>query len=181
MNPLAPVTGLIDATEDLLGHSPHPAIVSVPIGAWVVSNVCDGWALAAGDRRLDDAARWSMGIGLASAAVAAVTGLRDYSAIPTDRPSHPVATTHALGNKVVLTLYGTSFLLRVRDHEAGRRPSLAARALSLAGAGMATYAAWLGGRLVEEFGEAVQPVMDRLSEEEHGESRHKPTLQGSRR
>jgi hypothetical protein len=26
MDPVAPLTGLIDRTEDLIGHSPHPAI-----------------------------------------------------------------------------------------------------------------------------------------------------------
>ena len=37
-----PITKAIDKTEELLGHSPHPAIVAVPIGAWTVSVVCDG-------------------------------------------------------------------------------------------------------------------------------------------
>src|SRR5207244_4390895 len=68
MNPIAPVTGLIDKTEELIGHSPHTAIVSVPIGAWAVSNVCDGLALLSGDDRYDDAARISMAVGLLGAA-----------------------------------------------------------------------------------------------------------------
>ena len=41
MDPIAPIIGLIDKTEELLGHSPHPAIVALPIGAWSVSNVSD--------------------------------------------------------------------------------------------------------------------------------------------
>jgi hypothetical protein len=32
MDPLTPVTDLIDQAEELLGHSPHPAIVGLPIG-----------------------------------------------------------------------------------------------------------------------------------------------------
>ena len=47
-----PITKVVDKTEELLGHSPHPAIVTVPLGAFVVSNVCDGIALADGDRRV---------------------------------------------------------------------------------------------------------------------------------
>ena len=54
MDPLAPVTGLIDRAEDLLGHSPHPAVIAVPLGAWTVSCVCDGLALLTGDRQYDD-------------------------------------------------------------------------------------------------------------------------------
>src|SRR5258708_1441703 len=64
MDPISPVTTLIDKAEELLGHSPHPAIVALPLGAWTVSNVCDGLALATGDDRYDDAARVSMAIGL---------------------------------------------------------------------------------------------------------------------
>ena len=61
--------GAIDAVEGFLGHSPHPAVVAVPIGAWTVSNVCDGLALATGNERYDDVARVSMAVGLAGAAV----------------------------------------------------------------------------------------------------------------
>jgi len=160
MDPIAPVTGFIDWTEKLLGHSPHPAIVTVPIGAWTVSNVCDCLAMATDDDRYDDAARVSMAIGLIGAAGSIVTGVRDYSAIPQDRPSHDVATAHALGNAVVGTLYATSYVLRVRSHADGRPTSLMARALALTGGALSLYTAWLGGVLVEEYGEAVKPVMD---------------------
>jgi uncharacterized membrane protein len=164
MDPISPVTGLIDKTEELLGHSPHPAIDAIPIGAWSVSNVCDGLALATGDDRYDDAARVSMAIGLIGAAGSIVTGLRDYSFIPKDRPSHDIATTHALGNALVGTLYATSYILRVRAHEEGRRPSLLARTLGIAGGALSLYTAWLGGVLVEEYGEAVKPVMKEMDD-----------------
>lgn len=166
MNPLAPITNLLDQTEEFLGHSPHPAIVALPLGAWTVSNVADGMALVTGDESYDNVARVSMGIGLAGAAGAAITGIRDYGFIPSDRPSHDVATTHALGNTVVGTLFATSFLLRLRDHQAGRPTSLLARSLALAGGGLSLYTAWLGGKLVQEYGEAVKPVMETMAEEE---------------
>lgn len=165
MDPISPITGLIDKTEELLGHSPHPAIVTFPIGALAVSNICDGLALATGNDRYDDAARVSMAIGLITAAGAVLTGLRDYSYIPKERPSHDVATTHGLGNALVGTLFASSYLLRVRAHDEGRRPSLLARTLGIAGGALALYTAWLGGVLVEEYGEAVKPVMDREDDE----------------
>ncbi len=120
-----PISLVIDKTEELLGHSPHPAIVAVPLGAWTVSNVCDGLALATGERAYDDAARISMAVGLVGAAGAAVTGLRDYSFIPKDRPSHEVATTHGLGNALATSLMTASFILRLSDH--GPRLSRPAR------------------------------------------------------
>ena len=57
-----PISYVVDRTEELLGHSPHPAIIAVPLGAWAVSNVCDGLALATGDSTYDDAARISMAL-----------------------------------------------------------------------------------------------------------------------
>lgn len=170
--PIAPITGLIDKTEELLGHSPHPAVVGVPIGAWTVSNVCDALALVTGDDRYDDVARVSMGIGLVGAAVSVVTGLRDYSYIDPDKPSHDVATAHGLGNAVVGTLFTASYLMRSRDHQRGERPGLLTRALALAGGGLALYTAWLGGVLVENYGEAVKPVMEHQDEGQGHDGAH---------
>src|SRR5690349_9265097 len=101
-----PITKAIDKTEEILGHSPHPAIVAVPLGAWTVSILCDGLGLLTGNEEYDDVARVSMAIGLVGAAGAVMTGLHDYGYIPEDRqPSHAVATTHGLGNAVVGSLF----------------------------------------------------------------------------
>ncbi len=169
----------IDKVEELMGHSPHPAIVAVPLGAWAVSNVCDGLAMLTGDDTYDDAARLSMAVGLAGASVAVVTGIRDYAKIPKDRPSHDVATAHGLGNAVVSTLFGISYIMRMKAHAEGRRTSLPARVLAIAGGGLMLYTGWLGGKLVEEMGESVYPAMEKIeqdeleqsSEEAHGRER----------
>jgi uncharacterized membrane protein len=176
LDPIDPIVGLVDKTEELLGHSPHPAIVAVPIGAWTVSNVCDGLALLTGNKRYDDAARLSMAVGLVGAVGAVVTGLRDYSHIPKERPSHAIATKHALGNSVVGTLFATSYIIRVRDQNAGRPTSMLARVLGIAGGGLSLYTAWLGGVLVEEHGEGVKPVMQRMEsgDESRGRERLAP-------
>src|SRR4051794_40190223 len=139
-----PISAAVDKTGELLGHTPHPAIVTLPLGAWAFSNFCDGMGLITGEEKYDDAARLSMAVGLVGAAGAAITGLRDYSKIPVDRPSHEVATTHALGNSVVASLFVTSYIMRVRAERDGRPPSVAARLLALAGGGLSLYTGWLG-------------------------------------
>jgi uncharacterized membrane protein len=174
-----PISFAIDRTEELLGHSPHPAIVSVPLGALAVSNVCDGLAMATGEQAYDDAARISMAVGLIGAAGAAMTGLRDYSDIPMDRPSHDFATTHGLGNALATSLVAASFVLRIKDHAVGRRASQASRLLALAGGGISLYTAWLGGKLVHEMGEPVRPFEQELSEkkwDEEDEGRRRERL-----
>jgi uncharacterized membrane protein len=174
-----PLVGLIDKTEEKLGHSPHPMIVALPLGAWCVSQTCDFLGLVTRDRSYDDAARISMGIGLVGAAGAVLTGLRDYSSIPRERPSHEVATRHALWNGVVGTLFTASYLLRQRNRASGRRTSLLARLLGWPGGSLALYTAWLGGELVEKYGEAVKPVMDQLekAKEKTAGKRQQPRLQ----
>ncbi len=152
-----PITYTIDRIEDLMGHSPHPAIVAVPIGAYTVSNICDGLASVTGDQSYDDAARISMAIGLLGAVAAAVTGFRDYSRIPRERgEAHEVATSHGLGNAVATSMMAASYILRVRDHADNREASITSRALALGAGTLTLYTAWLGGKLVQELGEGVK-------------------------
>jgi hypothetical protein len=80
----------------------------------------------------------------------------------------PIRAFHFI---VVVTMLGrtrhaASYILRVRNPQAGRPTSLLARTLAFAGGGLALYTAWLGGKLVEQYGEAVKPVRDKLSEDE---------------
>ncbi len=162
-----PISYVIEKIEELIGHTPHPAIVAVPLGAWTVSNVCDGIAATTGSREFDDAARISMGIGLVGAVGAALTGFHDYAKIPRDRPSHEVATTHGLGNALATTLMTASYVLRTIDHERGNRPGVATRLLALSAGGLSVYTGWLGGKLVEEMGEGVNPMYGRVGVQEH--------------
>lgn len=175
MDPVSMVSQGIDKVEEFLGHSPHPAIIGLPVGAWAVSNVCDVMGMLGGGQPCDDTARLSMGIGLVGAVGAVVTGLRDYSYIPKDRqPNHDIATRHALGNAVVGSLFAASYVLRALDYQAGRRPGLGARLLGLAGGGLMLYTAWLGGKLVEELGEGVKPMMEQMDQKEQGRKKEEP-------
>jgi uncharacterized membrane protein len=170
---------LMNKGEELLGHSLHPAIVNVPLGAWTVSNVCDTMALATEDDTYDDSARVSMAVGLVGAAGAALTGLHDYSYIPRTRePSHTIATRHALGNAVVGVLFATSYIMRVREYGAGQRTSLTARLLAYAGGGLMAYTGWLGGKLVQEQGESVKPIIRQQEEQMRRERSTMPSHAG---
>ena len=109
--------------------------------------------------------------------VRVVTGLRDYSYIDPGKPSHDTATAHALGNAVATSLFTASYMMRQRDRGAGRPTGFLARVLALTGGGLSLYTAWLGGVLVQEYGEAVKPVMDHpegFDDEGHGRGRLSP-------
>jgi len=134
---------LKDALHGLwLGHPLHPALTDLPVGAWITAAALDTFE-ALGDRKeLGPGADAAVGIGLAGAAGAALSGLTDWSA--TDGAARRAGFVHALLNGTVMLLYLGSLLARRRgDRGAGR-------ALAFSGLGIATVSAWIGGQLVSE-------------------------------
>ncbi|MDQ6941009.1 MAG: Rieske 2Fe-2S domain-containing protein [Candidatus Eremiobacteraeota bacterium] len=86
-----------------LGHSLHPAITDVPIGAWTAALALD----LLGEPR---GARIAVGVGLLGALGAAATGLTDL----TDTYGKPrrLGVVHAALNGAATLLYGASWLAR---------------------------------------------------------------------
>jgi nitrite reductase/ring-hydroxylating ferredoxin subunit/uncharacterized membrane protein len=121
-----------------LGHPLHPALTDIPLGAWTAALVLD--ASSSRDRGLARAADVAIGVGIAGATSAAVTGLTDWQHTVGD--DRRVGVGHALLNTAALALYGTSLALRCRGV---RGPG---RSLAALGFVVATGAAYLGGTLV---------------------------------
>ena len=127
-----------------LGHPAHPMLTDLPIGAWTSAMTLD----VLGGKEAQPAADLLIGVGVLSTLPTAVTGLSDLADV-TEPEERSVGVAHALGNLTTLTLYGLSWVMRRR----GRRGL--GNALSLAGAGLATASAYLGGHLV--YRQAVGP------------------------
>jgi nitrite reductase/ring-hydroxylating ferredoxin subunit len=126
-----------------LGHTLHPVLTDGPIGAWVWASVLD----ATGGRRSEDGARALVGWGILAALPTAATGLSDYA--DTFGPERRVGIAHAGLNAVALTLYGASWAARRRGSTG------AGKALALAGLGVASIGAYLGGHLSLDMGVGV--------------------------
>ena len=121
-----------------LGHPLHPVFTDVPLGAWTTALALD--AAAGEDAGMRRAATFAMGIGLAGAAGAAITGLTDWS--ETDGQSRRSGLIHGLLNVTATTLFAAAFAQRRRDsHDGGRSCAWAGYAIALG-------AAYLGGDLV---------------------------------
>jgi nitrite reductase/ring-hydroxylating ferredoxin subunit/uncharacterized membrane protein len=121
-----------------LGHPLHPVFTDVPLGAWTTALALD--AAANGDRGMKQAATFAMGVGLAGAMGAAVTGLTDWS--ETDGQARRTGLLHGLMNIAATTLFATAYVLRRNDsHDGGRKCAWAGYAVALG-------AAYLGGDLV---------------------------------
>src|SRR5688500_17935778 len=65
------------------GHPLHPALVAVPIGAWVASFVFDIASHVAQRPFLVEGSRWLIALGVIGALAAAMVGFLDLFAIPT--------------------------------------------------------------------------------------------------
>jgi uncharacterized membrane protein len=121
-----------------LGHPLHPVFTDLPIGAWTTALALD--VAANGDPGMRRAATFAMGVGLAGAMGAAVTGLTDWS--ETDGRSRRAGLIHGLLNLTATTLFATAFGLRRKDsHDGGRKCAWMGYAIALG-------AAYLGGDLV---------------------------------
>ena len=121
-----------------LGHPLHPVLTDIPLGAWTVAIVLDVKGGRNGHE--DRAADAAIGVGLAGAVGAAVTGLTDWQHTSSDE--RRLGLVHGLLNISAATLYATSLALRLR----GART--AGRTIGALGFTVSMGAAYLGGNLV---------------------------------
>jgi nitrite reductase/ring-hydroxylating ferredoxin subunit/uncharacterized membrane protein len=134
-----------------LGHSVHAALTDVPVGVFTLAIIFDVLDLR-------PAADVAVGFGLLAMAAAAVAGLADYT--DTDGQPRTVATVHATLMIVALVVYLVSFALRLAAPEGDR---LAAIVVGLAGYGVITIGAWVGGEVVYALGNMVNRHAGRFS------------------
>lgn len=129
-------------------------LVFFPLGLLVSSVAFDALALATKKKDYAKTAHKMIGGGVLTGLVAAATGLVDYFAIPSGTRAKRIGTSHAVGNVVLLALFGASWQLRRENPENPPRPALG---LSVAGLLLGNLTAWLGGELVYRLGVGVDP------------------------
>ncbi|HLQ28642.1 MAG TPA: Rieske 2Fe-2S domain-containing protein [Ktedonobacteraceae bacterium] len=133
-----------------LGHSVHPLLTDVPLGAWSATMLLDLATLNDESEGLANGADLSLGLGLLGAVGAAVTGVTDWSDL--DGTDRRVGLMHGLLNGSITVMYLVSLLLR----RTGQRRA----GIALASAGYLTslFSAYLGGELVFAKGVGVNHV-----------------------
>ena len=118
-----------------LGHAAHPFLTDLPLGAWMSAVVLDV-SRVPGSRA---AARRLVGFGVLAAVPSVLSGLAELAAV--DRSGRRVGVVHASANAVALSLFTASYRSRREGHDDR------GAALALAGAGLASFAGYLGGPL----------------------------------
>jgi uncharacterized membrane protein len=136
------------------GHPLHPALVAVPIGAWIASLVFDIASHLVGDPAfLTQGSRWLIGLGVLGALAAAMVGFLDLFAIPTGTRAFRLALLHMSINLAVTVAYAIGFV--IRGHSGTGPVGAAALALSAVALAALAVSGYLGGELAYRYGVRV--------------------------
>jgi uncharacterized membrane protein len=137
----------------VLGHAAHPILIVFPLGLLATSVIFDVLCAATHNPQFPVVAYWMIAAGVIGGLVAAVPGFVDWLAIPKDTRAKRIGLYHAIGNDIMLILFGISWWLRrgTPNHE----PDTLAFALSVIAVLLALFTGWLGGELIERLGMSV--------------------------
>jgi uncharacterized membrane protein len=138
----------------------HPALVHFPIALVPTALVADTLGRIMDSEPLMETGRRLMPIAAASAALAGVFGLIAQESVKTDERSDPILTTHRNLNAALVVATAAMATKRARRS----KPGLGYLLMGAAGTATMVYSAYLGGRMVYEFGVGVSPA-DGLIEE----------------
>ena len=129
----------------IAGHPLHPMLIVFPLGLLATAVAFDIAALISTDNSWFNISFWIMAAGILGGLLAALPGLIDWVAIP----SNTRAKWHGDGNVAMVVLFAMSWSLRRGN--AGV-PSSGALMLSFLGLVLALITGWLGGRIGRSFG-----------------------------
>jgi uncharacterized membrane protein len=131
-------------------HPIHPALVPVPIGAFVLALIGDIAHASTGDAFWYRFAFVAIGVGIVTALLAAIFGAIDYFGVPMGAPAARLATRHLILNLVAVALYAVSFFLRRHGGALNTPQWTPAMGLAIAGILVLGVSGWIGGKLAYE-------------------------------
>jgi uncharacterized membrane protein len=134
----------------IASHPLHPMLITIPVGLFIFSLICDLIALFANDPNIWlIVAFFTMVGGFIGALIAAVPGAIDLISIQESRIK-TIGLTHMALNLIAVTLYAVNIWLRVE----GTKTS-SPLVLSLIAVGLLAVSAWLGAEMVHKHGVGV--------------------------
>lgn len=153
--PKRPASEPVTALAGPVGHPLHPALIPVPIGAWVAALVFDIGSYAVSDPSfLVRGATWLVAIGVLGALAAAGVGALDLLAIPTGTRAFRVGLTHAGVALAATVVFAVDLLVR-RGIDQTEPVGAVPLALSIAGVVVIGVGGYLGGSLAFRYGVRV--------------------------
>lgn len=138
------------------GHPYHPMLVTVPIGAWLISLGFDiASHVAHPPGFLTRGSEWLIAIGVAGAILAGTAGFLDLATIPPGTRAFRTACVHMFINVTLIMAYAVNFGLRYRTYGHGSPVSDNLILLSMACVLALAVSGYLGGKLTYRYGVRV--------------------------
>jgi uncharacterized membrane protein len=139
-----------------LGHPLHPAIVHVPIGAWLVTAVVDIAGRHAPARgTLPLIGLYCVAVGLIGALLAVPTGVADWTSIKKERPAWKLGLYHMALNALAAVVWAANFGLRFKTFSDPQPITTAIVATSVIGALLVLVSGYIGTLMVFDHGVSV--------------------------
>jgi len=134
----------------IASHPLHPMLITIPVGLFVFSLICDVIARFAPDPNIWlIVAFFTMVGGFIGALIAAVPGAIDLLSI-NQQKIKTIGLTHMALNLVAVTLYAVNIWMRVQGTN-----STTPLILSIISVGLLAVSAWLGAEMVHRYGVGV--------------------------
>ena len=138
------------------GHPYHPMLVTVPIGAWVISLGFDiASHVASKPAFLTEGSEWLIAVGVVGAIAAGLVGFLDLAVIPARTRAFRTACTHMCINVTLIVAYCVDFGLRYPSYSRGSPVNGKMIALSLGCVIALAVSGYLGGKLTYRYGVRV--------------------------
>src|SRR5262245_3671041 len=134
----------MESRAKIFGHAVHPILIVFPLGLLATAVVFDWIGWGTGNGKWLEISFWMIAAGIIGGLAAALFGLIDWLAIPSDTRAKTIGLWHGLGNVVVMALFGVSWLLRLPNPP---YPAAFQVMLSLSDPVVASVAVWLGRRV----------------------------------
>jgi uncharacterized membrane protein len=133
------------SSANLMGHPLHPILITLPIGLFAATFLCDLVFWLGGNAAFATAGVWLLGFGILAAAAAAIAGLIDFLGGNRIRNISD-AWHHAVGNVILVLVQLFSFYWRYRNGTSAVVP--VGLTLSAIAVLIMMYTGWKGGELV---------------------------------
>jgi uncharacterized membrane protein len=138
----------------IAGHPIHPMLVTIPIGLWIFSLVCDVVFATTGDAVWHTTAYLTLGGGIVGALLAAVPGLIDLLTLH-EGAERRTGVLHMVLNLAIVAVQGVNFWIRSMSEYSFP----VVLGISVVAVGALVVSGWLGGHLVHVLG-VTQPHRD---------------------
>ena len=105
----------MESRVKLLGHPVHQMLIPIPAGLFIVGALLDVVDVFADARWIPTVSYWNIGLGVASAVVAALFGLADWTKIPSNTRAKRIGAMHGIGNGIAALLFAVAFIMRSQE------------------------------------------------------------------